>query len=534
MVTSHKIEKFDLKPFMRYMLFYSIAIILLIFSNSALQAQTRNYLKGDITGGRANIGALGFGTSAGVSAPVNTFNTYPLFVETFQFYYGRNILNDTSTLYTTMTAARLNVLLGLSGGDVYIQFRNTGNVAMPAGKSVFFKLGNAVTSSGLSVSVGGLLSLGNNSPIIGTMYTGAGNYLLTGSGRDSIGSIPAGNTFNTEFLQDKNGIVYAGVHPQNKTQTYNSARLMLRIPSGLLDVDLNTVSMNVHNAFYLSAGGACSTTPMFTTQGEIEGLELDLDLESVDLNELVANPKNAIDSNSSTYSVLKTGVAGLGILSSVSQSFLFDHVANSGDGLRLQLSVDTNLLSLSLLNGVSVEFYNGDTLKSTKQLGNNLLSLDLLTLPLLGSSYRQINTVFIPGMPFDRAKVKLNGGLLSLELLGSGLYIHEVSLAPAVPVITASPSNDTVCNGEPASFIATTTGAAGYSWEYYNTGTSSWVTAGSATATLNIPATTMAMDNRQYRIKVTGSGSCPQTVTSHVALLKVKPRPVAPSVLFGP
>lgn len=523
------IQNSELKRIIQKYVYTAFCIVLLIFQNVSY-GQTKNYLKGDVTGGRANVALLGFGTDAGVSSPLTAFSTL-----TFQFYYGRNILDDVSTAYTTMSAARLNVALGLSGGDVYIQFRNTGNASMPAGKSVFLKLGDTITSTGLSVSVGGLLSLGNNSPVIGSMYTSAGNYSTSGAGNESSGSIPSGNLFNTELLQDKNGIVYAGIHPQNKTQAYNSARLLLRIPSGLLDINLNKVTMNVHNAFYLgTTGPACSITPMFTSQGEVEGVELNPDLGSIALSQLVANPKNAIDNNIATYSVLKTGVLGLGVLSSVSQSFIFDHVANTTDGLRLQLSVDTNLLSLSLLNGVSVEFYNNDTLKSTKQLGSNLIALDLLSLPLLSGSYRQINTVFIPSVLFDRVKVKLNGGVLSLGLLGAGIYIHEVSLAPSAPVISADPTGDTVCSGQPAAFSATASGAASYQWEYYNEGTSSWINAPGTSATLNITATTITMDNRRYRVSITGTGACPQTVTSHPAILKVNHLPRLPAVIFGP
>src|SRR5690606_21193922 len=107
----------------------------------------------------------------------------------------------------TVTSSRLAALLGLSGGNAYLQFRTTGNIAMPAGKSVYIKIGEKPVTTGLIVSVGSLLSIGATKPIVGTMYAGATNYVLATSS-ESAGSIPGSSSFNTEFLIDRSGVWY--------------------------------------------------------------------------------------------------------------------------------------------------------------------------------------------------------------------------------------------------------------------------------------------------------------------------------------
>lgn len=495
--------------------------------------QTKTYLKGGVTGNRQDLAALGPGDCA-ISAPLSPHITGVL-PPIFRFYYGSGILDDASIAAATMTSSKFSAVLGLSGGNAYLQFRATGYTPMPAGKSVYIKIGTKPVTTGLTVSVGSLLSVGATKPIVGSLYAGAANYDL-GTTSENTGSIPALSSFNTEFLIDKSGIWHVGIHPLNKITTYNSARIKLVNPAGTLTIaDLSKIEMSVHNAFYYStSGSACNINPMFATRGEVNGISLDLGsvLSGLSLDTIIANPQYAIDSNNATYCAFRSGLLSLGALSSVSQSYLFDHPTAAGDGLRLQLSIPNTLLSVALLNNISIDFYRNDSLKSSDTLGKRLLGLDLLTLPLLSDGYRAVDAVLRPGTTFDRATLNLGGGILSVSLLGAGIRVHEVAIAPSVPAITVQPVGDTVCQGDAIALSVAATPATSYQWQLLSSG--AWSDIASATSSNYTTTSTLPMNGNNYRVRVTGSGGCPQTVNSNNALIGVKAKAAMPAITFGP
>ncbi|RZK75780.1 MAG: hypothetical protein EOO92_15645 [Pedobacter sp.] len=188
------------------------------------------------------------------------------------------------------------------------------------------------------------------------------------------------------------------------------------------------------------------------------------------------------------------------------------------------------------MNGIKFKGYNGvsDIPVFEKGLGelSQLLGLNLLNLITInGTTLKKLDITFKPAIQFDRLEVVFERGLLDVELLGDALRIYDVSLAPNTPTIVSQPTSaisSDVCEGTAASFSVTASAPNGitlkYQWQYYDG--SSWIDIPSATSyNLNISNTTLAMNNRFYRVKVGGTTGCVQEVISNNVILLVKPIP---------
>ena len=450
-----------------YILTRSVLAILIsvVVGFGSLFAQTRNYASGDITGNRQRAGWLVV-PLPGVSgvSKLNESDT-PGYSALGRdgFYYGSNMLNSStvsSSDAATLTASRLigASLLGLdlltvAGGDVYVQFRysNTTN-PVPAGTTSFVKVGARPTVAGLSVPVGGLLSVGDHSLLVGALYRDAQAYDATGGSRSENSGTMLSGTFQTKLVVNKSGEWFAGVTPSNTSDAYNSVRLGLRIPTDLLAVNLlNRTDVNVFNAFYITPGtSGCNDKPLFAGEGEATGLaNLDLDaLKLVSIAQLINNPEGAIDDNAwGTYSTIRSGVAGVSALGDVFQSFYFDHTGTASDEILLKLSVPAGILNATLLAGITIKAYKGNSTTPVngvngQALAGSLLGVNLanlLDVTIGGNTFKKLEVGIKPGAEFDRIELILDGSVLSLGVLANGLNIHDVALRPTTPLLTGTP-----------------------------------------------------------------------------------------------
>lgn len=536
-----------------------LSVVISFFFFTEVKGQTKTYLTGQKTGNKLQSGTLiGLGTgTAGLSSPMLSEAWGCLVgVQTnqFRFYYGDpTILTNLTTSATTLKASRSFGLLGLlgSGADVYVQFRNVGNATIAAGTPTYFKLKERPTNSGISLAVGGLLGVTELNSISGNAYSGATNYTLNTA---TLGVLSCPNPFNgnenngivagtstTRLLLDASGDWYAKVTP---SAAYNSVRLNLAIPSDLslasVDAEIN---VNVYNAFTQTDGSACNLSPQFTSPGEaLGGIALNtVGVGGLTLSELVSNPEKAINGNANDYSAFSSGLASVGVANQVAQSFYFDHKATTNDGIRLQLGIQGSLIDLDLLKLATIKFnaYNGSSLVYQSNLKDiaTLLHLNLLNLVTVNgsSSHKKLDFIFNPEVQFDRLEVIFDQGIASVGVLGDALRIYEVSLAPSLPIITLQPTNaasTNICEGSTAMFnVAASPVDATFQWQYFNTVDSTWANVPSATSsTLNISSVTSAMNNRWYRVKVTGGNlSCPQDVFSDEAKLTV----ASPTITLG-
>ncbi len=108
-----------------------------------------------------------------------------------------------------------------------------------------------------------------------------------------------------------------------------------------------------------------------------------------------------------------------------------------------------------------------------------------------------------------------------------GVTSSNVALTVNVPVtISAQPQNTEVCLPNPASFSVTAAGTGiTYQWQVSTDGGASWSNiAGATSATLTLPAVTLAMNNNRYRVIL--NGACTSNLASNAATLIVN-NPVA-------
>lgn len=521
-------EKFPVKKIL-------VVGMLLVLGSLGVKGQTPVYFLGDKTGNLFNKGTLGNGT-ASISSPMIS---HPRPILSGGFYYGLSTsLNSNAAAPATLVASRGLGLLSanLNGADSYIQFRNLTNVNISANTRVYVSLIQKPTISGIGIPLGGLLGAVELSSINGRGYNGASNYDLGSFTSAENPGTPVA-TSATKAVLDKNGNWYATFVP---TQDFNSVRLNVQFPTDLSVLDVaREISVNVYNAFTIS-GNICDNQPQFTNAGEATGITINAGaiIKGLELSQLVANPNYAITGNPAQYSSFSSGVASIGVANTVSQSFYYDHATTLNDGIHLKLGLSNSLIGLSLLqlNGIKFYAYSGssETPVYTKGLGDlaALLGLDLLNLINLGSSHKEIELSFKLGVSFDRFKIEFDRGVLGIGVLGDALRIYDASLQPAAPTITVQPSTinaSNVCEGLPANFLVDATAPTGssissYKWEYFDG--SAWVATGTNSKSLNIASTNISMNNRLYRVKVTGgNATCPQDVVSIPVPLTIVAKP---------
>ncbi len=123
----------------------------------------------------------------------------------------------------------------------------------------------------------------------------------------------------------------------------------------------------------------------------------------------VENPQNSVGSNEDDYSSFKIGI---GVIGKVEQTLIFP----SSTSKKFVIGIGTNNipLSVSLLQGVSIETFNGD-------ISNNDLQFIDSSILKLGSQTNKATIEIQPTKAYDRIKISLNSGLLNLS---GGLRIY--------------------------------------------------------------------------------------------------------------
>ncbi|EDM36632.1 CHU large protein; uncharacterized [Pedobacter sp. BAL39] len=172
----------------------------------------------------------------------------------------------------------------------------------------------------------------------------------------------------------------------------------------------------------------------------------------------VTSPNNAIDASQATSANLTLGT--LAVVGVVSETVYFSGPSNTGDAVRTVFSIPSSLLSLGLLNGISVQAYNGGTAIGSPQTLSALLSLDLLG--LLGSDAKY-TFYFVPGQSFDRVVFTV-GGVVSL--LG-GINLFDVQRVPSPLITNAGPLGDISACGTTTT-LSVSTPQSGVTYNWYN------------------------------------------------------------------
>lgn len=483
--------------------------------------QTRTFLTGQKTGNRS----FGLLSDASLTSPMVE---HSVIIGGFQFYFGSSsILNGNTTEYTEASANQALGVLGLiPAASTYIQFRNTNNSTIPAGTTSYITLMEPPVIGGIAN-----LSLGEQTFITGSGYVGATNYSISGFGSENNGTSVGGYS---ELLVDAANDWYLGVTP---TSAYNSVRLNVTLPEDEISIARN-ISVQVHNAFTQTSGGACSVFGKFTTPGEVTGISVNL----LNLSEAISDAHHVLLDNDE-YAAYSSGILGVGVANSISQTIVYDHKASSTDGLNVKLALSNNLIGLDVLNAeaISISAYDGPGGNAVweKDLIEiaQLLDLDLLNLINLGGTHGVLEFTVHPNKQFDRIQIQFTPSVINVGVLNDALRVYHVKLAPAPPTITDQPEDQEICAGETVTFSVSANSPAGtitgYQWQYYD-GTN-WVPAPGTyeNASYTISNTDQSLNGRLYRVAITGGHfGCEQTIYSESAELSVTPLPGRATVNF--
>jgi hypothetical protein len=121
----------------------------------------------------------------------------------------------------------------------------------------------------------------------------------------------------------------------------------------------------------------------------------------------VLNPQNALGSNEDDYSTIQVSV---GLLARTEQTLIFPttNIANNTNKLVIGIGSNGTPLSAQVLGGVTIETFNGQVSNNDAQnLNSNILNLGAGD-PSKGEIELTMN------IPFDRIKINVNSGLLSI------------------------------------------------------------------------------------------------------------------------
>lgn len=389
--------------------------------------------------------------------------------------------------------------VGAYTGYLEVQFPTT----LPANTTSYVKV--AAQDNILNYLLGGNLG-GVLSTIAGGVLTGNQSFTVQAkngstvvlSGSSTIPSNFAGSSLRV--IQNSLGEYFLMITPSsayNRIRITNSAAALIGLGT--------TKRFYLYDAFYVSGNAACNIGNY--TSYNSTGI-------SVDLLNLggsgVTNAYYAIDSNTSNYSQLGTGV--LGVAASVSQTVYFDGASSASDEYRVQLAIPPALLDLGVTDNITITAYNGSTLQAQYNL-SSLLDLDLLGLLADGEP---VSVGFTPGVT-NRITITL-ATLASVEVAQS-LQIYGVVRGSFDVSVSGGGSyaiDDSVT-------LAASVSGCNSPYTYL------WSDAGGSTST-SIPVDTSVPGTYTFDVRVTDIYGITQTVTTEVI---VEAEPVGGTIAGG-
>jgi gliding motility-associated-like protein/uncharacterized repeat protein (TIGR01451 family) len=155
----------------------------------------------------------------------------------------------------------------------------------------------------------------------------------------------------------------------------------------------------------------------------------------------VTHPEYVIDDDENSFSEISVGLVG--VLASMEQNVYFPAPYTPTDEFSVTLKTDPTLITLGLLNKVSVSAYNGATEVYETDI-YSILNIDLLTLLQNGEKAK---VIFTPGVSFDRVKIKLSS-LLGVNIT-QYLDVYDISVVGPPPPTTIDDTQEFCLVDEP-------------------------------------------------------------------------------------
>ncbi|KAA0989026.1 T9SS type A sorting domain-containing protein [Dyadobacter aurulentus] len=323
---------------------------------------------------------------------------------------------------TKATLRSWKAILGTTGSNVYTTISFDENV--PAGKTVYVRI-DPPTATGLLTNLLGIVSLFSENRITAQLRSGA----------SAVSQGTAVATQPARIVTDATGTkFYIAVTPTSNSSTFNAVRIT--VAAQVLELLISEVTLNVYNAFYYEDGveDICGV-PTFASLGEVGGAGL-----NVSLSDAVSTPEAAVDNDIATASGLGGGGVDLTLLSSLSQTLYFKKTSAPTDQAVVYLSFQTALVNANLLNGLTIQAFNGAQSAGPATGVSNLLNANVLDLITVGDGVNAgvvIPFYYTPTLPFDRITISL-GSAVNVSLLGStGVRIFGAGQVTPKPTLSS-------------------------------------------------------------------------------------------------
>ncbi|MDR7132628.1 adhesin/invasin, partial [Algoriphagus sp. 4150] len=374
-------------------------------------------------------------TPAETDPPFNVSDCAVEVVDWSNTNFPLNAIDGHNDTYATLSAST-GTALGLGAYSSHIELKYAAPVAAGETSYVRIEFENDELNALLGGSLGSALA-----DLLGTVALGDHYFTVTPktAGGTDIYTATSQNGFGNQdvrVVQDASGRFYIAF---TANESYQSVRID-HFLTALIGAG-NTATMQVYSMCRETEFDLCEQATFTDFDGS--GIALDL----LDITQGgVFNPQNAIDANSSNYSTINLGIAGVG--ASVYQNIYFKTKSQTSDALRIRVQLDQpGILNLDLAGSYRVILYNGNQEVYNETLQNALINnIDLLG--LLNSGGIQELTIE-PGVVYDRVSF----GLQSLVSINTSapirLYgVSRISEGCPDPDVAEPPYLDPVCAEE--------------------------------------------------------------------------------------
>lgn len=316
--------------------------------------------------------------------------------------------------YATLYADSGNLLVGgPTAGFIELDMGTT----LPANRTTYVRINydKDVLDRLVGGSLGKLVSDLANNLLLGNQYfeVAAKNNATTVLLDDSRAAFANTSNGLITVVQDNIGRVYLAITP---SAPYNRIRITNHV-TALLPTG-KKASLDVYNACTEIGTNPCFPANFTSYKGGGVGLSA-LNISNVG----VTNPYRAISANSSDYSEINLGIAG--VAANVYQTIYFNKPSQPNDKVKVRLQIQpSSVLSLDLLGAYKIKFYNGNTqVGPDYTLQSGLINnIDLLALFRSGGI---AELQFQPTGTFDRVDIGAES-IVSLNVAAEPLRVYSV------------------------------------------------------------------------------------------------------------
>ncbi|WP_417619862.1 hypothetical protein [Oceanihabitans sediminis] len=328
--------------------------------------------------------------------------------------FAHRTVDGNNESYATLFADAGNLLVsGPTAGFIEMDLGQ----AVPANKTTYVRINydEDVLDRLVGGSLGKLVGDLANSLLLGNQYfeVEAKNGTNTVLSRSSSNAFEGTSNGAVTLVQDNIGRYYIAITPN---ADYNRVRITNHVVA-LLSTG-KKASLDVYNACFEIGTNPCFPANFTSYRGGGLGLNVG-NISSVG----VTNAYRAISENSSEYSEINLGVAGL--LAHVYQTVYFSQPSQVGDKVKIKIALEpSSALSLDVLGRYRIKFFNGAT-----QVGNDetlesglINNLDLLA--LFGSG-GMVELEYEPNGIFDRVEIGAES-IASVNVAAEPLRLYSV------------------------------------------------------------------------------------------------------------